>query len=215
MARPQNPARRTELLEELIALTARLPLSHLTFRTIAAELDVSTYTLVYHFGTRQELIRTVLEEAMRRRIAALGGVDFQRFTRAEMTEALRAAFRDTLSPQHLGALRLQFEGAALEQFDPEIGQHVRNAYELWITEFARWLEFHDVPAHRALLLARLVSDASTGIQYLQCLRDTEGTGTGTGTGTGDSIAEYEEFLTGFMDLVFADEARNETQSKSV
>ncbi len=192
VGRPQNPARRAELLDELIALTARLPLSHLTFRVIASELNVSTYTLVYHFGTRQELIRTVLEEAMSRRIEALGGLDFLGRTREEMVELLRTAFRETLTVQHLGALRLQFEGAALEQFDPEIGQYVRAAYEVWIGQFATWVQLQGVPEHRALLLARIMSDASTGIQYLQCLRDSDA----------EAIAEYELFLEGFMELVF-------------
>ncbi len=165
MARSQNPARREELLRQLVALTGRLPLSGLTFRTIAAELGISTYTLVYHFGTRRELIDAVLCEAMRLRMDLVGGVEFVHFTREQMTSALRTACRATLLDPELASIRLQFEGLALERLDPDVGEHVSGSYLAWTTAFGEWVQAQGVPAERASLLARLLIDTVSGIQF--------------------------------------------------
>lgn len=56
MARPKNHQRKPEMLAQFIEYLHDKPLSALTFRTVADALGVGAYTLVYHFGTREQLI---------------------------------------------------------------------------------------------------------------------------------------------------------------
>ena len=49
------------------------PLSRMTFRSLANALGVSTYSFVYHFGSRQEMIDAILEEGVRHVRDALHG----------------------------------------------------------------------------------------------------------------------------------------------
>lgn len=201
MGRPQNPNRRAELLEQLIALTARMPLSHLTFRSIAKELEVSTYTLSYHFGSRRDIIDAVLSEAMRSRLEVIGGMSFQGFSREEMASGLRTAFRATLSDEHLGSLRLQFEGAALEGLDPDVGPHVSETYDAWVHEFCLWVQSQGVSHERATLLARIMSDTVTGMQFAQVLRGNRE----------QTVAEFDLFVEGYMKLISTENARRSTE----
>lgn len=191
LGRPQNPARRVELLTQLLSLTAHQPLSRMTFRTIAAELGVSTYTLVYHFGTRAEMIDAVLSEAVRVRGELIGGMDVERFSRAEMADWLRSTCRNILQDEQIPGLRLQFEVGALERLDPDVGTQVSEAYQDWIDRFAAWLVRHGVAQDRAGILSRMMSDAVTGVQYGHMLtRDHEQT-----------IQVFDVFLDHFMDAV--------------
>lgn len=193
VGRPQNPNRREELLDQLVALTTHQSLARLTFRTIAAELDVSTYTLVYHFGTRRELLDAVLAEAMRRRLDLIGGLDFLHFSRAQMTSALRTACRNTLSQPQLSSIRLQFEGAALEQIDPDVGTHISEAYLTWADKFGLWIQRQGIAEPRARTLARLMIDSVSGIQFGHIISGQ----------SAQSIEVFDVFLDGFMESVFA------------
>lgn len=191
LGRPQNPARRVELLTQLLTLTGRQPLSRMTFRIIAAELGVSTYTLVYHFGTRAEMIEAVLSEAVRVRGELIGGMDEEQFTRAEMAEWLRSTCRNILQHEQLPGLRLQFEVGALERLDPDVGTQVSEAYQDWIDRFAVWLARNGVAQERAGILSRMMSDAVTGVQFGHMLtQDHEQT-----------IQVFDIFLDHFMEAV--------------
>lgn len=199
MGRPQNPGRRDELLEQLVALTSHQSLAQLTFRAIAAELDVSTYTLVYHFGTRRELLDAVLSEAMRRRLDLIGGLDFLDHSRAQMTAALRTACLNTLSQPEISSIRLQFEGAALEHVDPDVGQHVSRAYHIWTGNFSLWIQRQGVSEARSLVLARLMIDVVSGIQFGHILSGQ----------SEESIKIFDVFLDGFMESLFASKSESE------
>jgi AcrR family transcriptional regulator len=52
VARPKDLDRKPALLADIVDYLLDKPLSGLTFRTLAEALAVSTYTLVYHFGSR-------------------------------------------------------------------------------------------------------------------------------------------------------------------
>ena len=51
MARPARPERKSELLSAILDYLMDKTLAELTFRSLADGLGVSSYVLVYHFGT--------------------------------------------------------------------------------------------------------------------------------------------------------------------
>ena len=60
MSRKPDPGRKPELLEQILDYLVDKPLAKLTLRTLASALGVSTYTLVYQFGTRDELVSDIV-----------------------------------------------------------------------------------------------------------------------------------------------------------
>ncbi|HXR45203.1 MAG TPA: TetR/AcrR family transcriptional regulator, partial [Pseudolysinimonas sp.] len=60
MTRAPDPAKKPALLEQIVDHFLDKSLSTLTFRSLAAALDISTFTLVYHFGSRSQLIRDII-----------------------------------------------------------------------------------------------------------------------------------------------------------
>ncbi|WP_165824619.1 TetR/AcrR family transcriptional regulator [Tsukamurella pulmonis] len=60
MARPPNPDRRAELLEQASLVLARTGVVDTSLRTIAAEIGTSARMLAYHFHSKEELILEVL-----------------------------------------------------------------------------------------------------------------------------------------------------------
>lgn len=65
VARPEDPTRRPQLLQQLIEYFGDHRLSDLRIRSAAQFCGVSTQVLVYQFGTRDELVAAVVAEAER------------------------------------------------------------------------------------------------------------------------------------------------------
>src|SRR4051794_41752667 len=107
------------------------PLSRMTFRSLASALGVSTYSFVYHFGSRQEMIDAILEEGVRQQSESLTGVDVTAFDRDQFRDWYKEAFRHSLREGNRTALRLQFEAGALQPVDPDIGERVTTPFAPW------------------------------------------------------------------------------------
>src|SRR4051812_30005119 len=107
------------------------PLSRMTFRSLASALGVSTYSFVYHFGSRQEMIDAILEEGVRQQSESLTGIDMTAFDRDQFRDWYKEAFRHSLREGNRTALRLQFEAGALEPIDPDIGKRVTILFTQW------------------------------------------------------------------------------------
>jgi AcrR family transcriptional regulator len=60
MSRTVDLERKPALLDQILDYLLDKPLSEMTFRTLARGIGVSTYSLVYHFGTREELMRDIV-----------------------------------------------------------------------------------------------------------------------------------------------------------
>lgn len=60
MGRKVDPSRKSELREQILDYLLDHSLATLTYRDLARALGVSTYTLVYQFGSRDELIAEAL-----------------------------------------------------------------------------------------------------------------------------------------------------------
>jgi AcrR family transcriptional regulator len=60
MSRPPNPALRAELLQRAVAWVLAHGLTDLSLRPLAAGLDTSARMMLYHFGSKEQLIVEVL-----------------------------------------------------------------------------------------------------------------------------------------------------------
>ncbi|MFK3672170.1 TetR/AcrR family transcriptional regulator [Leifsonia aquatica] len=165
MGRTPDPTRKPELLSRIMEHVATEPLSRMTFRSLATALGVSTYSFVYHFGSRQEMIDAILEEGVRQQNESLVGVDIVAFDREQFRDWYRQAFRHTLREANRTALRLQFEAGVLEPIDPDLGKRITTAFTEWRELVRSWLKKQGVETRRAGVLAHWLVDSAAGLQF--------------------------------------------------
>jgi len=169
------------------------PLSRMTFRSLAGSLGVSTYSFVYHFGSRQEMIDAILEEGVRQHSASRAGVDVGAFDRQQFGDWYREAFRLSLSDDNRTGLRLQFEAGALEPVDPDIGTRITDSYTDWVDAVQRWVESQGVEPSRASVLARWLTDTAAGLHFGYLLTGDRAT----------TVAAFDLFVAAFLEQVAA------------
>jgi AcrR family transcriptional regulator len=119
MTRLPDPAKKPALLEQTVDYLADKPLATLTFRGLASALGVSPFTLVYHFGTRAELVREIIEAIATRQRGFEILIEPGVLTVDSYLEALRQTFQLTLLPRNRALQRLEFEAQMLEALEPE------------------------------------------------------------------------------------------------
>ncbi|MFJ8895458.1 TetR/AcrR family transcriptional regulator [Leifsonia sp. NPDC102414] len=141
------------------------PLSRMTFRSLASALGVSTYSFIYHFGSRQQMVDAILEEAVRQQSESALGVDIAAFDREQFADWYRAAFRRSLSESNRTSLRLEFEAGALEPIDPDLGTRITSSFRDWLAVVQRWLTANGVEKKRAAVLARWLADTAAGLRF--------------------------------------------------
>lgn len=71
MGRKPDPERRAELLQDVVAYLLDRGIHQTSLRPLANELGTSTYTFVYHFGSKEELVTQALEKVAERAADAL------------------------------------------------------------------------------------------------------------------------------------------------
>lgn len=152
------------------------PLSSLSFRTLAGAVGVSTYALVYHFGTKEELQNEIVRAIAERQKSAetIVASDAAVSIEAHLTQ-LRESFEWTLQAENLKLQRLEFEAAMIEAFNPEQHTHTRKVFAFWMDETARTLEALGLDPKQAALESRILNNAFYGFQYdLVVNQDREG-----------------------------------------
>ena len=165
MGRTPDPNRKPELLARIMDHVATEPLSRMTFRSLANALGVSTYSFVYHFGSRQEMIDAILAEGVRQQTAAQEGVDIPAFDREQFADWYKAAFRASLKDANRTGLRLQFEAGALEPVDPDIGKRITTSFTEWRGTVKSWVKNQGVETRRAGVLAHWLVDTAAGLHF--------------------------------------------------
>lgn len=165
MGRTPDPNRKPELLGRIMDHVATEPLSRMTFRSLASALGVSTYSFVYHFGSRQEMIDAILEEGVRQQTAARQGVDIAAFTREQFHDWYKEAFRASLKEQNRTGLRLQFEAGALEPIDPDLGKRITTSFSDERNTVKAWLKNQGVETRRAGVLSLWLVDSAAGFHF--------------------------------------------------
>jgi AcrR family transcriptional regulator len=119
VTRQADPAKKPALLEQIVDYLIDKPLSALTFRGLASALEVSSFTLVYHFGTRDDLVREIIGAIATRQRGFETVFDPETVTLNSYFDGLRKTFELTLVPRNRALQRLEFEAQMLEAVAPD------------------------------------------------------------------------------------------------
>lgn len=103
MARPPDDARRRELLEAVLDAFAGGGIGTRSLRDLAEAVGTSHRMLLHHFGSRDELLLTIVEEVERRQAATLGELP------DDPADAAAAMWADLRRPELRPFERLFFE----------------------------------------------------------------------------------------------------------
>lgn len=165
MARTPNPLRKPELIEQILEFLLDKSLSSVTFRSLATGLDVSTFTLVYHFGTRAELIREVVQA-----ISSRAGIVEEINSDAEATldtfvTGLELSWQWSIQPRNRQLQRLEFEAGMLESLHPDELSFMRALYKRWVDIGVVAMVKFGMDEADAEAEARVIVNAFHGLQY--------------------------------------------------
>ena len=171
MARTPNPLRKPELIEQILEFLLDKSLSSVTFRSLATGLDVSTFTLVYHFGTRAELIREVVQA-----ISSRAGIVEEINSDAEATldtfvTGLELSWQWSIQPRNRQLQRLEFEAGMLESLHPDELSFMRALYKRWVDIGVVAMVKFGMDEADAEAEARVIVNAFHGLQYDLVLND--------------------------------------------
>ena len=119
--------RRTEILEAAIRVLARDGLAQASTRKLAAEAGINQATLLYHVGSKDELLLAVLREMMRQtREIAVAAAEEDLPLREAITNSLRAFWRHVEATPELQVMQYELTLYALR--NPEAAWLAREQY---------------------------------------------------------------------------------------
>jgi AcrR family transcriptional regulator len=120
--------RRTEILEAAIRVLARDGLAQASTRKLAAEAGINQATLLYHMGSKDELLLAVLREMMRqtREIAVAAATEHVVPLREAITNSLRAFWHHVETTPELQVMQYELTLYALR--NPEAAWLAREQY---------------------------------------------------------------------------------------
>ena len=176
VARPKDLDRKPALLVAIIDHLLDKPLSGLSFRTLAEALSVSTYTLVYHFGTRADLLREVVQAVSERQSYVVRTIDEESGLVDQHLANLRHSWRLSLDERSLQLQRLEFEAAMLESRESRADRITLESFNRWNRSGVDALVKMGVSADDAELEVRIIVVTLYGLHYdLLVSRDVERT----------------------------------------
>ncbi len=165
MARKANPNRRIVLLDGITEALYTRPIGEISFRTLAESLGVSTYTLVYHFGTREELLQAILQSITDQQNVALQLPDADLRTLDDLTEHLEHAFQVMANPNNRQLQRIEIEAAMLGVMSPDLLPDARRTFDAWLRVLRAGLSAIGLDDETAEKGARTLLDGMYGIKY--------------------------------------------------
>lgn len=165
MPRQPDPSRKPQLLGEIIEYLLDKPLASVSFRTIAQALGFSTYTLVYHFGTREQLVSEIVAACSTRASVIDEQMHDTSDTLQSYFDGFDASWDWTLKPHNRQLQRLEFEAALIEAVEPDRHTFSRSVFSTWVRIGQEALTKLGVEHDAAEVEVRLLVDTFYGIQY--------------------------------------------------
>lgn len=162
MARNADPARRAELLDQIVDYLAGHGLSTLSMRPLAQHLGKSTRVLTHHFADKEDLLSATMErldERHRAWLRSLPGWDGS----DSVGTIIRRTWEWQLREENLPIARLihEIEGLAA---GGRLAGHVPRLLADRAEFVASLLRERGVPAPDALRISTLANSAYTGLQ---------------------------------------------------
>jgi AcrR family transcriptional regulator len=178
MTSKADPSRKEVLLEQIVEYLRDKSISELSFRTLATALDVSTFTLVYHFGTRTELVKHIVSS-----IVATQKGDVATGTETDTTAEvdtldryilrIRESFDWIVFPRHRHLERLELESSIANVLDPVAITFTRGVYADWVESSVVVLRSFGLTHDDSATQARLLANIIYGSQYDIVINDNE------------------------------------------
>jgi AcrR family transcriptional regulator len=165
MPRQPDPLRKPQLLGEILDYLLDKSLASVSFRTLAQGLGVSTYTLVYHFGSRDQLLSEIVAAVSNRALAVEEQMRDTPDTLDSYFAGFDASWEWTLEPRNRQLQRLEFEASLIEALEPDKHTFTRALFATWQRIGERALTSLGVERKAAALEVRLLVDNFYGIQY--------------------------------------------------
>ncbi|MBO9523433.1 MAG: TetR/AcrR family transcriptional regulator [Nocardioidaceae bacterium] len=136
-------------------------LTGLTLRPLAAALGTSDRMLLYHFGTKDELLAAILRESNDRGVAVVDALPPSADLRTAVLDLWAAVQHPAMEP----CVRLYVEASALGLFGREpYASVLREANRVWMRSLAGFLTRSGVETRLATRAARVVDAAFMGFQ---------------------------------------------------
>lgn len=164
MARTPDPTRKPALVEQILEYLLDKPLSAMTFRTIAKGIGVSTYTLVYQFGTRAELVHEIVAAISARTSTIESRLD-RAPTLDTYIEGLIISWEWAVQPRNRQLQRLEFEAGMVESVFPDEFTSTRGLFAKWMNIGTTGLISLGLSPEDAALETRLIVNTFHGMQY--------------------------------------------------
>jgi AcrR family transcriptional regulator len=118
MARPANPGIRARLRDQAVGYVMTHGIGDLALRPLAKALKTNARMLIYHFGSREGLMREILAGLREQESARVARWMNSASKPRTMPEFLRWYWRRVSAPQARSAIRLVFELYALALRNP-------------------------------------------------------------------------------------------------
>jgi AcrR family transcriptional regulator len=166
MARPPNPGIRASLRDQAVDYVLSHGVGDLTLRPLARVLKTNARMLVYHFGSREGLMREILSRIREREDARIEGWFQSGKNPRTMPQFLRWFWKRSAAPRLRPAIRLLFELYALALRNPRAYPGVLEdplAYWQKLTEKA------GIPAKPDAVEATLLLAATRGLLLDLCV----------------------------------------------
>ncbi|MBK4347229.1 TetR/AcrR family transcriptional regulator [Lacisediminihabitans changchengi] len=165
MSRTADPSRKPALLAQVLEYLLDKPLATLTFRSLAEGLSVSTYTLVYHFGTRAQLIHEIVTGITERQDVVVRAITAEQGDLQTHLANLRHSWKLSLAPRARQFQRLEFEAAMLEMREPGTQQASLAMFHRWHQVGIDALVGIGLDQDDAEIEARMITDMIYGLHY--------------------------------------------------
>lgn len=162
--------KRDELSEAATDYALAHGLIGLSLRPLAAALGTSDRMLIYHFGSKDELVAAVLATSNERSMAIIKELKPSPSLHQAVLDLWAAYTEQELQRCH----RIYIEAAALGLFGREpYASSIRESNEVWMAAVAAHLESSGVPAADAPRLATLIDATFNGVFLDRPLEDDE------------------------------------------
>lgn len=164
MARPSRPERKAELLSAILDYLMDKTLAELTFRSLAEGLGISTYVLVYHFGSREQLVNEIIH-SVESRLDSMRSADVRDIDREAWKTYLLESWQWTMVQRNRQLARLEFEATAQDIVAAEPRGTSQENFRMLHGKTRDWLLVQGIPDEFADTDARLFTSTFYGLQF--------------------------------------------------
>lgn len=167
MTRTVDEARPGELLDAIVAYIAKNGLADLSLRPLAKAVRSSPRGLLYHFGSKEEMVALAIKRLREKQRESFGKMREARYE--QPSDACRAIWKQMSAPESEAAFRLSLETYAMALRDRKrFRDFLRTSIEDWLQFLAEPLMHKGASAADARAFATMVIAGFRGFMLDYC-----------------------------------------------